>query len=523
VEEFSRTQISGWVTAPAGKVGSKVSLRVNGIRVAAVRANDVIARTGDTEFRGFRFALRDLWHYVTTDDKLTVTIESEPLPIAGVGMHLHPDSNGTRSFRNLRRKLNNGHVFSRIGRLQLSKSVDEAWQREVLDFYESMRTVVKDALGYDLFVVYGSLLGAIRSNGFIAHDDDFDVAVIVDARTGAGAVAEVKKIAFALIDAGFDVKSRPTALHVYHPDRGSMKIDVFHLFFDEDGVLSFAFGVAGTTQIRQESWTGLVTHPMGVGEVLVPANAEDVLETIYGSGWRVPNPGFNWDLDRTHRTPASDVQLPIREEIYWANFYAKVEYTSGSTFCEWLNVRPGMTEHVVDIGCGDGRDSYAFGLAGRHVIGLDRSHIGVAHADRRAHEMGMHPRVQFQACDVSDAEALTVVLSRAIERAGDEPITFYARFFLHSIKPEVQDTLMSVVSEVARPGDRFAAEFRTAGDMNLPKVHTKHYRRFQDGPAFGIALREAYGFDVEFEIESAGLSPYKDEDPVLYRVVAVKH
>ena len=81
---------------------------------------------------------------------------------------------------------------------------------------------------------------------------------------------------------------------------------------------------------------------------------------------------------------------------------------------------------------------------------------------------------------------------------------------------------MSVVSEVARPGDRFAAEFRTAADMSLPKVHTKHYRRFQDGPAFGIALREAYGFDVEFEIESAGLSPYKDEDPVLYRVVAVK-
>ena len=97
---------------------------------------------------------------------------------------------------------------------------------------------------------------------------------------------------------------------------------------------------------------------------------------------------------------------------------------------------------------------------------------------------------------------------------------FYLRFFLHSIPEEVQETLMGVIRDQARSGDVFAAEFRTDEDEKRSKVHGQHYRRFQNGPAFGARLEGDYGFTVLHDEVGTGLSPYKGEDPVLYRVIA---
>ncbi|MGH3263927.1 MAG: class I SAM-dependent methyltransferase, partial [Trebonia sp.] len=338
--------------------------------------------------------------------------------------------------------------------------------------------------------------------------------VLCSARTGAEAAAELKRLAFALIDAGYDVSPRMSAVHI-HDVATKIRIDIFHLYFDTHGILRFPFGAAGVTDFRIQLWEGVLEVPFAVGKVLVPANTEALVETIYGPNWAIPTPGFHWDRDRRVRATDGLLSLEDREEIYWANFYARTEYTTGSTFFDAMNARPDMPDHVIDIGCGDGRDSYAFGLAGRTVTGLDRSHIGVRHAAGKAADMGMD-KVDFVACDVADASALREVLRGAADRAGDSPLMFYARFFLHSIPVEVQNTLMAQICDAARPGDILAAEFRTTADMGLRKVHEKHYRRFQDGSAFGIALSQEYGFDVVHELEAAGLSPYRDEDPVLY-------
>ena len=46
---------------------------------------------------------------------------------------------------------------------------------------------------------------------------------------------------------------------------------------------------------------------------------------------------------------------------------------------------------------------------------------------------------------------------------------------------------MGILRDAARPGDHLAAEFRSEGDAQSPKVHGKHYRRFQNGQLFGKA------------------------------------
>jgi hypothetical protein len=255
---------------------------------------------------------------------------------------------------------------------------------------------------------------------------------------------------------------------------------------------------------------------------LLPVNAEVIAEHIYGSGWREPKPGFDWNRDRTEQ--ATEAVLPPEwvEEVYWANFYAHTEYSSGSSFCELVDGRADTPGMVVDIGCGDGRDSCWFGMSGRHVLGVDRSHIGIRHAAVKAESLGLADLVRFRACDVSDAAALRAVLSEARRSADGGAVVFYLRFFLHSVTEEVQETLLSVINESARPGDMFAAEFRSEADEELPKTFMKHYRRFQSGIAFGAALRDRYGFDVLDQIEGTGLAVYGEEDPVIYRVIAVR-
>jgi len=522
VEEFNLVELHGWVLVPPDAPPVRITLHLEGLQIAGTWATETTDREGGEEIRGFRLMLRDAWQFARVRHRFTVRANSEPLPIVGHGMCLRPEEDGPRALGTLAAKLSSGWVFSRVGVLQLSKKLDTEWQRRILDYYAAMQATVKREIGHDLFAMYGSLLGAVREGSFIGHDDDFDVAVLLPVSTAEQACAELKKMAFVLIEAGYEVQAMRSALHVYASAARELRIDIFHLYFGSDGVLKFPFGAAGTKDFRRAQWQGVVEAPFGVGRVLVPANAEALTETIYGSDWRLPTPGFDWDRDRKVR--ASEALLPFndREEIYWANFYAKTEYTSGSTFFEAVNDRPDCPDHIVDIGCGDGRDSFAFGKAGRFVTGLDRSHIGVRHAVKKAAELGIGGRVGFSACDVSDTVALRRVLTAAQQRAGDAPVLYYARFFLHSIAPEVQDTLMAGIHALARPGDMFAAEFRTTADKSLSKVHGKHYRRFQDGPAFGISLKESYGFEAVFEVESTGLSPYRGEDPVLYRVIAVR-
>jgi ubiquinone/menaquinone biosynthesis C-methylase UbiE len=519
VEVLQPGFISGWVEVPVNAPAPKVELFVDDLRVDSTFAVDAGERHCDGDVRVFRFALDDLWTFVGPANRLSVRLAGRALPVAGHGMFGVPDAAGPRTLDDLRRRLEVGEVFSRTGALQLSKSLDAAWQGAVLTLYGRLRAELTAAADYEPFFAYGTLLGAIRENGFIGHDLDFDCAFVSRHHDAAAAARDLQQIAFALIDHGYAARATPTHLQVADPAEPGVRINLFHLYFDEDAALQFPHGIAGVGRLDQSTWGGVREADFNGTTVLVPADAEAVLEHVYGQTWRSPNPGFSWSRDRTAQAVDGFLPPPAVEEVYWADFYARTIYTSGSSFFELVNARPDLPATVVDIGCGDGRDSYAFAGAGRtKVTGLDRSHVGVRQATKKAEQLGYGGTLSFIACDVGDAEKLRATLRAA--RTGDEPMAFYARFFLHSIPEDIQRVLMGVVAECARPGDYFAAEFRTDKDEAIQKVHGNHYRRFQNGPAFGRSLRETFGFTALLEQEGNGFSPYKGEDPQLYRVIA---
>jgi hypothetical protein len=554
VERITRKVVKGWVSVPADAPPTRVTLNLDDLGIVSTYASPetpgAVGRRGSRssrstaaassqrpapgrrqnlpgpgedhrntgrQIRWFRFRVADMWRYCDTSTRVSVRVDGAPLPIVGHGMFALPTQSGRHSVAELRRKLRNGFVISWKGKLQLSKQHDTEWQRRVMDLYERTNVILRAECGYEAFFVYGTLLGAVREGTYIGHDADFDAAYVSSESDPDKVTDELVEISLALIEHGLNVKCLRTHLHISDPAEPDLHIDLFFTYFDTHGELSFPFGVAGTGVVHRRDWQGVrqIAWPGGQGSI--PVNAEQVVGCLYGTDWRQPKPGFHWDRDRVKAAPGRLTRAQ-RQKVYWANFYAHTSYTSGSSFFEFVNSRPGTPDVVIDIGCGDGRDSCAFGAAGRRVIGVDQSPIGVQHATARASGLGIQERVRFRICDVADTEVLETILEEVIA-SGDTPVLFYLRFFLHSIPEDVQDGLLDVISALARPDDVVAAEFRTEKDETASHVHGEHYRRYQNGPAFGALLRDRH-FELLHEEEGTGLSPYQGEDPVLYRVVA---
>ena len=517
VEVVEETQVVGWVDVDPGRTQVQVTLHVNDIEVISTMT--VPNPDPETRARAFRFAVLQLWGYTNQNDRVSVRVDGQALRFEGGSLEISPPVVGGESLEALLDMLERGYVFNQKGRLQIAKARDLEWQANVLDLYHRLDAFLQSSFGYEAFLCYGTLLGAVREGTFISRDDDFDAAYVSRHQDGADVSHEFQQIAFALIGAGFQVTGRGSALWVRDYDMGP-KVDLFHTFFDAHGHLAFPYGVAGTSTYTRQQFGTLRELPIGDGHGKVPEDAEGLVAHIYGDTWRSPNPGFNWSRDRTNRAVDGILARPGIEEIYWTNFYAHTEFTTASSFCDFVMGQPDLPGVVIDIGCGDGRDSYAFARAGRDVTGLDRAEIGVQHASKKALEVVGGDKARFFACDVAEPGDFRRIVEQVRADHGDVSILFYSRFFLHSITAETQRTMMTVLSEVSRPGDAFAAEFRTDRDALLEKIHGAHYRRYQNAQKFAQALTDRYRFTVVVEQEGNGFSPYNGEDPYLYRVIA---
>jgi SAM-dependent methyltransferase len=559
VEEFSRRLVVGWISVPPGTPTLRVELRLDDFVVASTAAtvassmsgaDSVLRGGGDDEvesssprvhkwqvptipsppddrrnsheqIRTFSFRVRGIWPYVGKGTRVSVWVNGRPLPIHRHGMFLQPRRKGQKSLDELRQMFDGGYLLDQMGDISLRRSLDVGWQDAVMQLYRRVSDVLEDEFGLQVFLIYGTLLGAVREGGPIGHDADFDVAYLSELGTGAQAAEQMQDVALALVHAGLDVDCKPTALHIHDSAAPKHRIDLFHCYFDANGELALPFGAAGQSAFRRDDWRGLRTSTFLGQDALVPVASEKLVAHLYGDDWRQPKSGFNWDLDRTRWAPEGRLTTEQQTRVHWANFYSHHEFGQGSTFSEFVLERGDLPRHVIDIGCGDGRDSCALGRAGHYVLGLDQSSEGEAQGTAHAASLGLGDQVSFEICDVTDTATLRKQFDRIRDLAGGGAIAFYMRFFLHAISEHAQDGLLATIQESSRTGDLLLAEFRTLADEAAKKVHRRHYRRYIDAPRLRDEL-ERRGFEVEYFTEQNGLSPYKDEDPVLCRVVAAR-
>ena len=205
---------------------------------------------------------------------------------------------------------------------------------------------------------------------------------------------------------------------------------------------------------------------------------------------------------------------------YWSAVYDRRQrFAVPSSFAASVATELAGRCWIVDIGCGDGRDSFFFASLGHRVLGLDAA-ANVIESNNTLLS-GKGP-VLFRQADVSKAGVLEAVLrSRAKAAPSALCVVAYARFFFHAVAEHEERAIMQALAELPS-GARCFFEFRTTKDAGLPKRFPRHYRRYIDVDTFIERAGETGQLDCRYRVEGPGMAKYGKEDPIVARLHLVR-
>ena len=264
---------------------------------------------------------------------------------------------------------------------------DDDHVKPLLDSTEEVLRALHEA-GVEAFPAYGTLLGAIREQNFIGHDNDVDLGYVSRHTHPLDVIRESFRLQRALRERGYAVDRYSAAafkVDVVEADGGVRGLDVFGGYF-LDGKL-YLMGEIGTP--FQEDWI----FPLGTctlaGRTLpAPARPEKLLEATYGPGWKVPDPAFHFETPRTtYRRLNGWFRGGRADRNEWDRRFSMLRKTMPN------GAPSGLAQHVaeqeqglpglVDVGAGRGVDALWFARRGVPTLGLDFA-SGVANPVRQA-------------------------------------------------------------------------------------------------------------------------------------------
>ncbi len=209
------------------------------------------------------------------------------------------------------------------------------------------------------------------------------------------------------------------------------------------------------------------------------------------------------------------------EDEYWNRFYGQAHQGLDAPSSFALHVSEGMEPgaRLFELGCGNGRDALFFAARGVQVTACDRSKVAVETLQGRPDLARFAHRPQFVVADFLE-------LDRAYQ--GPEQDFVYSRFTLHAVPVEVQSAALGWARRILRAGGKLLVEVRSVkGSLygqGTPAerdafIHDGHYRRFVRLEELTAEL-QALGFAIDSATESSGVAVYRDDDPVVIRLVA---
>lgn len=198
---------------------------------------------------------------------------------------------------------------------------------------------------------------------------------------------------------------------------------------------------------------------------------------------------------------------------YWNAYYAQRSTTRRPLPSQFATFVAGELEgphRVIELGCGNGRDSIFFAGHGHDVTGVDGSDAAVASSTALAAALG-EPATFLQS--TIDDPALPERLA-----GSPGPHLVYARFFVHAITDAEEQTFLDLAAALTSPGDALAVEYRTVRDQVGAKETGAHYRRFVLPARFQARALER-GFEVEYAVEGFGFAKWRHDDAYVARTV----
>ncbi len=204
----------------------------------------------------------------------------------------------------------------------------------------------------------------------------------------------------------------------------------------------------------------------------------------------------------------------MNNKAYWKEYYKNnpnpVEPSSFAKFISGF-ICPGKS--LVELGCGNGRDAVFFAKNNIQTTAIDQVEEEMDYLNKKYSLYNL----DFKTEDFTNLDC-------------DQTYDYiYSRFTLHSIDQEAEARVLKWIGSQLNKKGKFFLEVRSINDPMFTKGDkisdnenvTTHYRRYLDLNET-IKKIEKNGLTVIYKLESQGLSPYGDDDPMLIRLVAVK-
>ena len=209
--------------------------------------------------------------------------------------------------------------------------------------------------------------------------------------------------------------------------------------------------------------------------------------------------------------------MNLRNQKYWNNYYnAKDNNIYPSKFAHFVSKKFVKKDtFLLDVGSGDGRDTFHHRKKAKQVLGIDLSNIVIKKNKLKAKRLGFK-NISFKNLS---SNQLDIIKTKDIN-------FIYARFFLHAINEISENIFLKNISKNFHNDTLIAFEFRTIKDVLMKKGKkiskyerlTDHYRRFIDPNKFQNKL-EKLNFKILYTKLGINLSKSSNDNPHLCRII----
>lgn len=206
-----------------------------------------------------------------------------------------------------------------------------------------------------------------------------------------------------------------------------------------------------------------------------------------------------------------------RDSNYWNKYYKeKKAPIHPSLFAQFVGANILKGRNLLELGCGNGRDSLYFYEIGMNVTAIDASSDSIDHL--LAHHK--NDDICF-ICD--DFVCASTIYSGQYDYC-------YSRFSLHAINESQETEVIQNVYKVLKDGGRFYIEVRSIHDELYGKgkkvgedsyFYDGHFRRFIRKETLEKKL-QTIGFNLVYSEEKTGFAPYGESDPPVIRIIVEK-
>lgn len=315
-------------------------------------------------------------------------------------------------------------------------------------------------LGINLFLAFGTLLGAMRGGRAIADDSDIDLLYPSEQPTPARMVRELYDIRRVLVHHGYWVVNKTGSfltVMVEAPDGSPASIDIytaFHLF----GLYHATATVR--TELPLEAILPLGTAEFEGHRLPVPADPDRVLTASYGPGWRTPDPGFRHEpsdevVARFDGWFGSLMRQRRDWEIYWRDNWRKGD-DAPAGFIAWVRGELSGPATVVDLGSGPGQLALAMADEGHVVWAVDYARDAIVHVIRRSRRRSLD--ISTRKANFYDTrDALTLASLIAAETPA--PRMLAARHLVDAMPGYAREEMWRLAAMLTRGGGRLFLEF----------------------------------------------------------------